>query len=183
MAVHKAIRKGSVGIVSALLLLCVGGAEAQRGRPVSGGSGGETTPPAIGVRVGLDWDDRDWSVGGQVKLMLPFMTGLEWVPSADVFFKDGQKEWQINLDAAIQVLPFAYGGAGFAIARDSLPTSSGPSTETGYNLFIGLNPPALSLPIMPFAEARWTMINRFVRPFRIVAGLSVTLGKRPSRRR
>jgi hypothetical protein len=115
--------------------------------------------------------------------MLPFLPAVEWLPSGDVFFLEDQKQWQLNLDAAIQLFPIVYAGAGFAIARDSLPTSSGPTTETGYNLFVGLNISAAGLPIMPFAEARWTMINRFVRPFRLVAGLNVPLGGRPIRRR
>jgi hypothetical protein len=183
MAVKNRRGCGALGMAGALLLLVVGGAEAQRGRSVGGDPGGQMQPPAVGARVGLDWNEKNWSVGGQVRFMLPGLPGLEWSPSGDVFFLDGQKEWQINLDAAIQLLPIVYAGAGFAIARDSLPTSSGPSTETGYNLFFGFNAPALRLPIIPFAEARWTMINRFVRPFRIVAGLNIPLGERSTRRR
>ena len=185
MVAIKRTRCWSAGIVSALLLLLiVTGAEAQRGtRPGGGGPIGSVTPPAIGARVGLDWDDRILSVGGQARFMLPFLPDLEFMPSADVFLLDEQNEWQLNLDAALQLFPIVYGGAGLAIARDSLPTSSGPSMETGYNLFLGLNVPSLRFPIKPFAEARWTMINRFVNPFRIVAGLSVPLGGRPDRRR
>ncbi|MFC1639430.1 hypothetical protein ACFL3B_01545 [Gemmatimonadota bacterium] len=180
MAVENRIRCASACIVGALLLLSAGGADAQRGLPAGGGP---TQPLAIGARAGFDWDERNWSVGGQVRLMLPSVPGLEFLPSADVYFLDGQKQWQINVDAAIQLFPIAYAGAGLAIARDSLPTSSGPTIENGYNLFIGINAPALRLPIMPFAEARWTTINRLVRPFRVVAGLNVPLGRRLTRRR
>ena len=180
MATKNRLRYASAGIISGLMLLMVGGLDAQRGRT----RGGDPTQPlAIGARAGFDLDDRNWSVGGQARLMLPFLPAIEWMPSGDVFFLDGQKEWQINLDVAIQLLPFAYGGGGLAIARDSLPTSAGPSTETGYNVFFGFNAPALRLPVMPFAEARWTMINRLVHPFRIVAGLNVPLGERPAGRR
>ena len=184
MAVEKRTRCGTVGIVGLLLLLLCAGAEAQRGgRPAGRGAGGEQTPPAVGARVGWDWDESNWSVGGQARFMLPFLPGLEFLPSGDVFFLEGQKQWQLNLDAAIQLFPIVYAGAGFAVARDSLPTSGGPTTETGYNVFAGLNGPALDLPIVPFVEARWTLINRFVRPFRIVAGLNVPLGGEPDRRR
>lgn len=178
MAVKNRKNCGAFAIAGALLLALAGGAAAQRGQPVRGDQMGPIQPPAIGARVGMDWKEHDWSVGGQIKFTLPFLPGFEWSPSGDVFFLDEQKEWQINLDAAIQILPIVYAGAGFAVARDSLPTSSGPSTETGYNLFFGFNAPELRLPVMPFAEARWTMINHFVRPFRIVAGLNVPLGKR-----
>ena len=181
MAAKRRVRCYSASVVSVLLLIVGNATEAQRG-PRPGGAG-VVLPPAVGARVGLDLDERNWSVGGQARFMLPFLPGLEWLPSADVFFLEERKEWQINIDAAIQLLPIAYAGAGWTIARDSLPTSSGPTTETGYNLFIGLNFPSLRLPIMPFAEARWTMINQLVRPFRIVAGVSVPLGERPTRRR
>jgi len=118
-----------------------------------------------------------------MRFELPFLPGLEMVPSGDLLLDDTKDEWQLNLDAALQVLPFAYLGAGFAVANDSLPTSSGPTMETGYNIFVGFNIPMLRLPIVPFAEARRTTINRFVQPFRAVVGLSVVLGRPEGRRR
>jgi hypothetical protein len=104
-------------------------------------------------------------------------------PSADVFLLDDKNEWQVNLDVVMQLLPIMYGGAGFAVARDSLPTSAGPTTETGYNLFLGLTLPSLRFPVRPFAEVRWTQINRLVRPRRVVAGFNLSLTGEPGRRR
>ena len=72
-------------------------------------------------------------------------------------------------------MPVIYGGAGLAVARDSLPTSAGPSTEMGYNLFLGLALPSLRFPVRPFAEVRWTEINRLVRPRRVAIGFDVWL--------
>jgi hypothetical protein len=138
---------------------------------------------AVGPRVGGDWDERIWSVGGQARISLPFLPGLQVSPSADVFLLDEQNEWQINLDVVLQLLPIIYGGAGLVVARDSLPTSDGPSTETGYNLFLGLRLPTMSFPVKPFAEVRWTEINRLVRPRRVVVGVDVLLSGQPYRRR
>jgi hypothetical protein len=179
MAARKGTRCGVVGLVGALLLTISGGVEAQRGPGIDG----PLPPPAIGARVGRDWDEDYWTVGGQVRFMLPFLPGPEFAPSGDVFLRDGPNEWQINLDVALRFSPFIYGGAGFAIARDSLPTSAGPSTETGYNLFLGLDVPWLRFPIKPFAEARRTEINRRVKPFRVVVGVNVPLGRQRFGRR
>ena len=184
MASFRQIARNTAGVVSVMVLFGAGDMHAQRAqRPGGRGSGGITPPPALGARVGLDMDDRVWSIGGQVRFTPPFLPGLEIMPSGDVFLRGEQNEWQLNLDAVLQLLPIIYGGAGLAITRDSLPTSEGPSTETGYNLFLGLSVPSLRFPIKPFAEARWTTINRFVRPFRIVMGLNVPLGGSPGRSR
>jgi len=132
--------------------------------------------PEIGARASLNWDEEVWGVGGHLKFMLPFLPGISIQPSGDLFFTDERNEWQVNIDAVLQLASIVYGGAGFAVARDSLPTAAAPSTETGYNLFLGLQIPRYAFPVKPFVEARWTYINRRVRPFRVMAGLSVRLG-------
>lgn len=183
MAAGSRNRRRAILLVGGMLL-SVSWAEAQMGTGPGGmGPSGPFPPPAIGARGGLDWDERNWSLGGQARFILPFLPVLECIPSGDVFFLEERKQWQINIDAALQILPFAYTGGGLAVAFDSLPTSSGPTVETGYNLFIGFNIPARTLPVIPFAEARWTMINRFVQPFRTVVGVNVPLGRQPDRRR
>lgn len=184
MTIHRTIRC-SVLLASILTLLSADGAKAQRGAGFGRGSDGFTPPPAIGARIGRSWgwDVDVWTVGGHARIPLPGMPAILIAPSGDVLLSDGPNEWQINLDVALQLLPFAYGGGGFAIAKDSLPTSPGPTTETGYNLFVGLDLPNLRFPIRPFAELRWTEINKLVSPFRAVAGFIVPLGRSGSRRR
>ncbi len=178
MTAHHGLHLLSAALICALLILSVGDAEAQR-RP----SFGRSVAVALGPRVGGDWDDKTWSVGGQARVSLPFLPGLQVVPSADVFLLDDENEWQVNLDAVLQLLPFIYGGAGLAVAKDSLPTSEGPTTETGYNLFLGLTIPALRLPLRPFAEVRLTEINRLVNPWRVVVGFDILLSGRHYMRR
>ncbi len=168
----------SAMLLGMLLLLLGSGLEAQRGP----GSSGEFAV-AIGPRVGGDVDEKAWSFGGQARIALPQLPGFQVAPSADVFFLDGQNEWQINLDVVLQLFPIVYGGAGLAIAQDSLPTSTGPSIETGYNLFLGVTTPPLPFPVRPFVEGRWTDINRVVRPWRVVFGLDLLLRGEPYRRR
>jgi hypothetical protein len=172
-------RLGAALVTAGLLVMGAVGLEAQGGSGFGrGGSGPAALPPALGVRAGYDLDYDEWGLGGQFRFTLPFLPGVELIPSADIFFSDERQDWQINLDGAIQVLPFAYAGAGLAVAQDSLPTSEGPTTEFAYNILVGLNAPFLEFPIIPFAEARWTFVNRVVRPFRLVVGLNVPLGSR-----
>jgi hypothetical protein len=138
---------------------------------------------ALGPRVGVDWDDKIWSVGAQMRMMLPSVPGVVFSPSADVYFLDGDDEWQVNLDVVLQLLPIIYGGAGLAIAKDSLPTSAGPTTETGFNLILGLTLPSLRFPVRPFVEGRWTEINALVKPRRVVLGFDLSLTGQLFRRR
>jgi hypothetical protein len=180
MAAHRIYPWFSAALISAAFIAYCGGLEAQRGR---GGPGGQLAV-AVGPRVGGNWDETIWSVGGQARITLPFFDGIQLSPSADVFLLDGDNEWQANLDVVLQLLPIVYGGAGLAMARDSLPTSEGPTTETGYNLFLGATIPTLRFPLKPFVEVRWTEINRLVKPRRVVVGFDLPLtGRAYSRRR
>ncbi len=167
----------SASAVLAGLLLSAGALAGQTGPPRP------QPPPAIGVRGGFDTYADEWSIGGQIRFTVPSFPGPEAVPSGDIFLSDENTGWQFNLDAVIPFLPLIYAGGGLAIARDSLPGSAAPRTETGYNLLVGLQAPVLPIPIMPFAEARWTFLNRVWRPFRLVVGLNVLLGGRQRRSR
>lgn len=160
---------------SALLLMLVSmpvsGDLAGQGR--ASRRGAQFVSLSFGARAGWDSDEDVMSVGGHARIGLPAIPGLLVSPSADVFLFDGSLQWQVNVDAVLQLFPFIYGGAGFAIARDSLPTTSSTSIETGYNYFLGLSVPRYRFPIKPFAEVRWTEINRFVNPRRYVLGINV----------
>lgn len=144
-----------------------------QGRP--GFRGPQSATLAFGARAGWDSDEDVMSVGGHVRIGLQSLPGLLLAPSADVYLFDGSSQWQANLDVALQLFPFIYGGGGLAIARDSLPTATGTSLQTGYNYFLGLSVPPYDFPIKPFAEVRWTAINRFVNPRRLVFGINVVL--------
>lgn len=169
-----------IGVVAVMLSGAGGFAHSQLG-PGMGSGGPPAMPPSLGARVGYDVDVKVWSVGGQFRYgVLP---GLAIMPSADFFLSEEAADWQINLDGALAVLPVLYAGGGFALTRDSLPDSPGPKTEFGYSLLVGLQAPLPDIPILPYAEARWTSVNRVVSPFRIVVGLNVLLGSRESRRR
>ena len=127
-------------------------------------------PITIGPRVGRDFENHAWSLGGQIGI--PVGRRLELRPSGDLFFpKRGDTGWQINGDAAIHFGQGGglYGGGGVAFSHPG-----GGDTKTGYNLFFGLgtSPPLQRL--KPFIEFRWTFVND-TSPFRLALGFTYGL--------
>jgi hypothetical protein len=150
---------GLVGLVVALL--APGDASAQYRRK----TGLFDAPISIGPRVGRDFENHAWSLGGQVSL--PFGRNLELRPSGDLFFpRDGDTGWQLNGDAAFHVGQGGglYGGGGIAFSHPG-----GGETKTGYNLFFGLSTAPPLQRLKPFAEFRWTFVND-TSPFRLAVG-------------
>jgi len=153
-------------LTALILLLAPAHASAQYGR-----GGGLFRSLSLGPRVGRDFENHAWSVGGQVSL--PVGQNLELRPSGDLFFpRDGDTGWQANGDAAIHIGQGGglYGGGGIAFAH--LGNSD---TKTGYNLFFGLSTAAPSEQIKGFVEFRWTMVNH-TSPFRLALGFNYRLG-------
>jgi len=153
--------------LSALILLALApaSASAQYGR-----GGGLFRSLSVGPRVGRDFENHAWSVGGQVSL--PVGQNLELRPSGDLFFpRDGDTGWQVNGDAAIHVGQGGglYGGGGVAFAHPG-----GGDTKTGYNLFFGLSTAPPLQRLKPFLEFRWTFVNN-TSPFRLAAGFNYRL--------
>lgn len=177
-------RSGCVaaGMLLAAHLVSASTATAQFG---PGGSGGRifSPPPAIGVRAGRDFDADVWSLGGQIRFSLPFLPGIELIPSGDVFLPDGGADWQLNLDGVLRPgrVSLIYAGGGVAVMRDDFFVPNVRRTEVGYNLLIGLQIPLRRVPLRPFVEARWTFIE-VIDPFRLVTGVNLPLRGRPGRR-
>jgi hypothetical protein len=153
----------------ALLLVVLGppAASAQYRAPRGGFFHG---PVSVGARVGRDFGNHAWSVGGQVSV--PVSRNLELRPSGDLFFpRDGDTGWQVNGDAAIHVGQGGglYGGGGVAFAHPG-----GGDTKTGYNLFFGLSTAPPLQRLKPFLEFRWTFVND-TSPFRLALGFDYRL--------
>jgi hypothetical protein len=141
-----------------LTLLPTDGAAQRRGRGQSLIHG----PIEVGLRVGRDFENHAWSVGGQVAV--PVGRNLELRPSGDLFFpKHGKTGWQLNGDGAIRFGQTLYAGGGIAFVH-----LNGGDTKTGYNIFFGAR--ASARPgLRPFLEFRWTFVND-TSPFRLAAG-------------
>jgi hypothetical protein len=160
--------RGTAAVVLLVLLLAPSLATAQR----RGSSGLIRGPISIGPRVGRDFENHAWSVGGQVSV--PVGSNLELRPSGDLFFpRDGDTGWQANGDAAFHIGQGGglYAGGGIAFAH-----LGGGETKTGYNLFFGLSTAASSEQLKPFVELRWTFVND-TSPFRLALGFNHRLGR------
>jgi hypothetical protein len=147
-------------LLLAAALLLPGDAVAQRR-----GSGVFSGPLQAGPRVGRDFGNKAWSIGGQ--LAAPVGRNLELRPSGDLFFpRDEGMGWQLNGDAAIRFGEGGglYGGGGIALVH---PDAS--DTETGYNLFFGLSTAPPGQRTKGFIEFRWTFVND-TSPFRLALG-------------
>jgi hypothetical protein len=145
--------------------LFAGEAAAQRRDP-----GFFNGPLQVGLRVGRDFGNKAWSLGGQ--LAAPVRSNLELRPSGDLFFpRDEKMGWQLNGDAAIRFGEGGglYGGAGIALVH--LADSD---TETGYNLFFGLSTAAPAQRTKGFVELRWTFVDDD-SPFRLALGFMYRL--------
>ena len=152
----------------ALLSLAPAGASAQARR---GGGSFIRGPISLGPRVGRDFENHAWTVGGQVSV--PVGSNLELRPSGDVFFpKDGDTGWQANGDAAFYIGSGKrfYAGGGIAFAHPG-----GGETKTGYNLFGGFRADPKLSRTTPFLEGRWTFVND-TSPFRLALGFNYRLG-------
>lgn len=161
-------RRGAalLSLIALLLLPSIALAQRRSGSILQG-------PIELGPRVGRDFENHAWSVGGQIRI--PVGRNLELRPSGDVFFpRDAGTGWQANGDAAFR---FGQGGglyAGGGIAF-SHPANSG-GTKTGYNLFFGLGTAPPQQRVKPFVEFRWTFVNH-TSPFRLALGFNYRLSR------
>jgi hypothetical protein len=122
-------------------------------------------PLEAGLRVGRDFENKAWSLGGQ--FVAPIKRNLALRPSGDLFFpRDDGMGWQLNGDAAIHLGQGGglYAGGGIALAH---PHDS--DTKTGYNLFFGLSTAPPAQRTKGFIEFRWTFVND-TSPFRLALG-------------
>lgn len=152
------------GIVLACLAL-VGPAQAQVGRPGSGWG------VSAGLRVGRDFENHAWSLGGQAAI--PLTERIQLRPSGDYFLGDRSPfRWQLNADAAYSFGPHrrVYAGAGAAFTR----VRGLSSLKTGHNLFFGILLAEAEARSKLFLEFRWSFVNR-TSPFRLVFGVNQSL--------
>jgi hypothetical protein len=121
---------------------------------------------SAGVRGGRDFENKAWSLGAQLGVLL--QPRFELRPSGDYFFGDRTPfRWQLNADGVIRLGPGGglYGGGGAAFVRVR-PLNK---VKTGYNLFFGLGLAQPAAKGRPFVEFRWTFVNG-TSPFRLAVG-------------
>jgi len=157
------------------LVLAMGGPEpasAQRG------NAGWAAPQA-GIRFGYDDNAQATVLGAQLRI--PVLPGgqVELVPSGDVTFLEGAREYQVNADAV-----WVTGGrSGGLFAGGGLAVRSGffealdRETRTGANLVLGLVTRGRfqGVPIGVQLEGRWVFIDTPVDPRVFTFGVNLPL--------
>lgn len=118
-------------------------------------------PPSLGVRVGFDNKQRDEMLGAQLRIPIIPTGEIEVMPSMDVTFLPGIKEYQYNFEA-VYVLDGRrgglYGGAGLGLRNSIFASGQGRSTELGYTAVVGFRLVGLGH-VVPQLEYRWIFIR------------------------
>ena len=154
------MRSGWALLLLAAVSLPLSEASAQRR-----GGGLFSGPLSAGPRLGRDFGNKAWSVGGQLAALVG--RNLELRPSGDLFFpRDEGMGWQLNGDAAVR---FGEGGGLYAGGGIALVHPDDSDTETGYNLFFGLSTAPPAQRAKGFIEFRWTFVDD-TSPFRLALG-------------
>ena len=146
-------------ILTALLTLSLPAmAEAQ---PASGG----WVPAQIGLRAGYDNSSNATVLGGQLRIPVVPAGWLEVVPSGDVTFLTGLREYQFNADAVLSMggrSGGVYGGGGLAWRN---------------NLVVGLatRGRVADVPLGIQIEGRWVFLDADFDPRVFTFGVNVPL--------
>ena len=175
-------RRLALAIAALGIVLAPQVAEAQRPRAGRLASRLSTPAPApaIGIRSGYDFDGDAWSLGAQARL--PVGRRLEFIPSGDGFLAGNRSDWQLNADLALRLgrLRTLYIGAGLAVLNREADPAEGSQTWLATNLLAGLQPRARRLPVRPFVEVRWTLVDGEA-PVRLAFGANLPLRTAPGR--
>jgi hypothetical protein len=154
-----------IGLVVAGLAVVGTTVDAQR--RVRGGRAVLVDRPAVGVRVGYDFDVDHALVGGQLSLPI----GRRWalVPSAEFYPGATGSPFRLNADLKFHpptVYGYFYFGGGFAYRH-----ASG-SSDAGANVFAGWEG-RRARPFKPFLEGKVVFADN--TSFNVEAGLSFPL--------
>ena len=127
-------------------------------------------PITVGPRVGRDFENHAWSVGGQISI--PMGKRLELRPSGDLFFpKDGETGVAGQRRRGHPPRPrrraLRRRRLAFAIRAAARPR---PVTTCSS----GSAPPPPEQTLKPFIEFRWTFVND-TSPFRLALGFTTAL--------
>ena len=149
----------------ALALLATSAPAQRRARRAAAADG--APPPAVGARVGYDFDANHLFLGGQFEF--PVARRLRLVPSLEVYPGVSGTPYRANIDLKVHPATrygFFYFGGGLAILH-----ASG-NSNTGVNGFAGWEGRRLR-PFRPFLEGKFVFANN--TSFNLLGGLNFPL--------
>jgi len=147
------------------------GTESARGWP----------PIEVGVRAGYDSGVRDEFVGALLRIPVLPNGGVELVPSMDVTFLRGLREYQYNAEVVYLTAPSEggglYAGGGIGFRNTILPSSptAGRQTVTTWNLVLGAKF-AMTDRLNPMIEFRRAFVSELAAdPQQLSIGATIEL--------
>lgn len=167
-------------LTAALLLVTLlpGALEAQRrGRAARQGPTQSWPAPSIGAHVGYDDTSSGTVLGAQIRAPVVRSGRVEIVPSGNVTFLTGLKEYQLNVDAV-----FVTGGrrgglylaAGLAARNTIFPGASEKETKTGLGVAAGIRSGS-GARVGTQLEFRQIFVDSDLRPRLLTFGVNIAL--------
>lgn len=165
--------------VAFLLALAPSSLLAQRmGGPPSGGGEG-WAPIQIGVRGGYDYNSTGSLLGAQMHIPVLPAGWVELMPSTDVTFLTGLKEYEYNLEAVVVSggrRGGFYAGGGLGWRNTIYDDGAGRETRRGGTVVVGLKTASMVGPgINVQIESRWIFIRGPVKPRTLTFGVNIPL--------
>lgn len=133
--------------------------------------------PAIGLRIGNDFENEQYLLGGQ--FWMPVGHFWSFAPNFEYYFVDEKASytrWQFNGDLIFKPAPRKPLHFGGGLAVNYLTPSQGDSeTEFGGNVLAGLDFSGLRRASMhPYIQARWTFLEDD-NYFSLIGGINFVL--------
>jgi hypothetical protein len=126
---------------------------------------------SLGPHVGINYLFEGFLIGGQAVLHLDPWGLVQAMPSAQLEFRQGIRDWQANADASVSPFRGVYLGGGFAFRNSIFDETVGRETVRGGSFFVGYREPPIPRRISPQVELRWTFVAG-IRPRMITIGVS-----------
>ena len=137
-------------------------------------------PAQAGLHMGYDNNANATVVGAQLRVPVIPTGHVELLPSSDVTFLPGLKEYQLNADAVFVTGGRSgglYGGGGLAL-RNSIFTGGGErETRSGANVVVGLTTRGRlgGVPMGIQLEGRWVFLDAEFDPRLFTFGVNLPL--------
>lgn len=169
-----------VRLLCLLLTLALPGVVQAQRSPGAGASSPGWSPAQAGIRVGYDNSAHGTVLGAQLRLPVIPSGWVEVIPSGDVTFLPGLKEYQFNADAVVVTGGRSgglYAGGGVAVRNTIFGQGGDRETRTGTNLVAGLMTRGLvgDLPLGIQVEARWVFLDADFDPRLFTFGVNLPL--------
>lgn len=175
----RAVRSALLLAPGLLLAVAPSSVLAQRmGGPSLDGGGG-WSPIQVGVHAGYDYNSTGSLMGAQVRIPVIPSGYVELMPSTDVTFLTGLKEYQYNMEAVVVSggrRGGFYAGGGGVWKSSIYDDGGGRETRPGWTAVVGVKTGAMVGPgINVQIETRWVFLRGPVKPRMLTFGVNLPL--------